>query len=694
ADMRDQPTREEWMELKPMIWHLFIEEDINLQHVVELLREEKGLVLTKRQLTRRLKEWNFRKNTKSTDRASLLHEAGPSSDEPVRTALGIKVTAAKIERWKRKMKKEEETSLHSPEMPIITGDTINNNAVPPTEFSLNPPGESFISNQDAPVTDVLSQSPEESVDPWPFLSNSMGSGHDLLSRLFSALSIEPVTDVQSYATKAPILEADSDSVTTQYISSTEYSDLSKSKNTGENLVLRQPSRRISDSTPLQATPPSPFNKISWYPSFEQSKLASQRIPKPQRLAQTVVAQNEILELKERFSKLQGLFPETHPAMLAIVRGLADANGRMGNSKVAEHWWRQTVTINQKTTTTTPQRFFDHLRLIEVVVVQERFEEAKELFEQVEPDIKQNVSSVSLITDECLGAEALYTQAQIAAGLGSDKDLADYAHQLLQLDLTTLGPYSMDSLLAMNLVAESLIVQGNYDESIRILCMLLQLLERCKQTSEFLAIRRYTALRNLARALCGQARYIDSVALARRAVELAEELLGSEHYTTWFNMVQLGACLREARMLSESEAVYRDVLAKASLFSKDDALTMYAMYELGDVLKQSDCYEEATTWQEKAYAAVLQEIGTRWPENQDWLMWMTVQHIKCYQEQAQYEDATALYEQIIARINGTARWDPETCTYDCSRLGTCYKNDARMPWRFTSCRFRRVTGVRT
>jgi hypothetical protein len=287
----------------------------------------------------------------------------------------------------------------------------------------------------------------------------------------------------------------------------------------------------------------------------------------------------------------------------------------------------------------------------VVVVQERFEEAKELFEQIEPDIKQNASSVSLLTDESLAAEALYTQAQITAGLGSDKDLAGYAHQLL--DLSTLGPYSMVSLIAMNLVAESLIVQGNYDESIRILCMMLQLLERCKQTSEFLDIRRYTALRNLARALCGQTRYKDSVTLARRSVELTEGLLGSEHYTMWFNMVQLGACLREATLPSESEAVYRDVLAKASLFSKDDALTMYAMYELGDVTKQSNRYQEPTIWHEKSYGAFLKHLGWSGP-----LSWWTINCCsslgQCYEMEGRYVDAIACMSKLSMDIKPSRR----------------------------------------
>jgi hypothetical protein len=45
ANKRHQLSREEWMELKPTIWRLFIQEDKKLQHVVDSLREQ-GCVLT------------------------------------------------------------------------------------------------------------------------------------------------------------------------------------------------------------------------------------------------------------------------------------------------------------------------------------------------------------------------------------------------------------------------------------------------------------------------------------------------------------------------------------------------------------------------------------------------------------------------------------------------------------------------
>jgi hypothetical protein len=45
VNKRDQPSREQWMELKPTIWRLFIEEDGNLQDVVNLLRKQRFVLM-------------------------------------------------------------------------------------------------------------------------------------------------------------------------------------------------------------------------------------------------------------------------------------------------------------------------------------------------------------------------------------------------------------------------------------------------------------------------------------------------------------------------------------------------------------------------------------------------------------------------------------------------------------------------
>jgi tetratricopeptide (TPR) repeat protein len=454
----------------------------------------------------------------------------------------------------------------------------------------------------------------------------------------------------------------------QHISSDQYNDLSSRPNneTGQELVLRQPGRQISNISALQSASAISFNKICWYSSFEPSRLASQHTQKLPRLTQVAVANYEILELKERLSKLQGLLPETHPAMLAILQGIASAFVGLSKWKLAEYWLRRVITISQRTKEDYSfKTLFDYLQLIRVILNQGRTKEAKELYEQLQPDIRRNASSTTLIEGSSLAYDSLFTQTRIAQTMGANEDCVDYSHQLVQLNLTTVGPYDRDSLLAMNIAAESLMAQGNYDESLRILCLMLQVQERCKQASNSAIC---IGFGNLALALRGQKHYKESVAVARRSVELAEELIGSENHTTRYNMMVLARCLRAAGLISESEVMYRDILAKAGMFGEDkEPLTITAMVELGDVIMESNLYEEANFWHEKA----LQEIGKKAVGQQDSLSWITAKIAECYQKHGQYCAAATLYEQIIAKIHGTDGWNYDRCIYYCSRLGACY-----------------------
>jgi tetratricopeptide (TPR) repeat protein len=153
------------------------------------------------------------------------------------------------------------------------------------------------------------------------------------------------------------------------------------------------------------------------------------------------------------------------------------------------------------------------------------------------------------------------------------------------------------------------------------------------------------------------------------VELAEEVIGSENHTTRHNMLVLARCLRAAGLISESEVIYRDILAKAGMFGKDEELlTIVAMTELGGIIMESNLYEEANFWHEKA----LQEIGKKTVGQQDSLWWITAQIAECYQKHGQYRAAATLYEQVVAEIHGIGGWNYDRCIYYCPRLGECYK----------------------
>jgi hypothetical protein len=46
TNKRHQPSQEEWRELKPKIWQLYIEQDKSLQRVAKFFGEKHGFVFT------------------------------------------------------------------------------------------------------------------------------------------------------------------------------------------------------------------------------------------------------------------------------------------------------------------------------------------------------------------------------------------------------------------------------------------------------------------------------------------------------------------------------------------------------------------------------------------------------------------------------------------------------------------------
>jgi tetratricopeptide (TPR) repeat protein len=643
---------------------------------------------SKRQLTRKLNEWRFRKNTRAVERQYFLLNESLSFDESLGATTGIKVTNTKIERWKRGSTKEatgedsegrsnlapgEQSLLHFHEMADILVETYNDEPTLPTEISHSQVEDSLNFEDDCPIADVLLERNDMS---WPFSSNSDDPGPVFLSRLFSALSITPPADLNSYAMRFPKPET-LDLAESQHLSSTQYDDLTSGNNTSQALVLG--GHRMLKSAVRQSASPSPFNEICLFSPFEPNRLTSSHTQRRHHLKRITVDQHRILELEERLSKLQGLLPETHPVMFAILQGLFDANISLANFKLAEHWCRRIITIRQNLEGIhSPQSLLDQVHLIQALSAQGRTKEAKELHDQLYSDIKRNDLFICLLTRESLAAEYLEAQFDIAQDLGSNRDSAASSNQLVQLRLSTLGPYDEASLGAMKLVAESLLNLGIYDESIRILRLMLQLQERFSPSSYQ---RRCIGIRVLAKALRSQKHYGESVTVARRSVELAEEFLGSEHQTTLLNTTELGLCLYQAGLLSESEAVFRSVVAKRiSKYGENHFDSIFEMGNLGGLLMKTGNYEEATTWYEKAFRRLLEVSG--------WRHGLAMEYCgllgKCYEKQGRYIDGIALFEQALQEN----QWLKETRSqYYCLiyELAECYLQEGRAPEAISVCR---------
>jgi hypothetical protein len=62
------------------------------------------MIISKKQLTRRLKMWGMRKNAKLNERVAIVHNCNGTMQTMTSDPSGLKVSRAKLERWQKEMK--------------------------------------------------------------------------------------------------------------------------------------------------------------------------------------------------------------------------------------------------------------------------------------------------------------------------------------------------------------------------------------------------------------------------------------------------------------------------------------------------------------------------------------------------------------------------------------------------------------
>jgi hypothetical protein len=62
------------------------------------------MISSKKQLTRRLKMWGMRKNTKLNERVAIVRNYNGTMQNMTSDPLGLQVSRAKFERWQKEMK--------------------------------------------------------------------------------------------------------------------------------------------------------------------------------------------------------------------------------------------------------------------------------------------------------------------------------------------------------------------------------------------------------------------------------------------------------------------------------------------------------------------------------------------------------------------------------------------------------------
>ncbi|CAN9148603.1 unnamed protein product [Alternaria sp. RS040] len=97
----------EWETLKPLLHTLYIKENRTLAATRKALLERYGLNLSQKQLTKRFHDWSFKKNVKQHETEAYLLEAEALRGEEEASINGVRITAAKYERWEKRARIDE-----------------------------------------------------------------------------------------------------------------------------------------------------------------------------------------------------------------------------------------------------------------------------------------------------------------------------------------------------------------------------------------------------------------------------------------------------------------------------------------------------------------------------------------------------------------------------------------------------------
>ncbi|KAI9642422.1 hypothetical protein NHQ30_009227 [Ciborinia camelliae] len=189
-------TEADWPALKPVIHRLWIRENLTFPKVKKVLNIEFGFNITKRQFTRKTKEWDFRKNFRKDEREEILK----SEKIPERLIHDSRVNQKRVQRLKKRsgvrMSLGYELEKHGNEMPLTQG-SISTQTIRIVKEDLEIQNQNMtLEEHDMVIKEIPNLDDQGdtvmtgTMDPWPFSQAADESSRILwLTELFAQLEI-------------------------------------------------------------------------------------------------------------------------------------------------------------------------------------------------------------------------------------------------------------------------------------------------------------------------------------------------------------------------------------------------------------------------------------------------------------------------------------------------------------------------
>ena len=174
-------------------------------------------------------------------------------------------------------------------------------------------------------------------------------------------------------------------------------------------------------------------------------------------------------------------------------------------------------------------------------------------------------------------------------------------------------------------------------------------------------------------LAGQGKYKEAVAIAEKALALAERVLGPEHPETLSSLNNLAAMYQDQGRHGEAEPLYKRALeARERVLGKEHPKTLTSVNNLADLYRVQGRFREAEALFKRALEADERVLGKEHPDTL-----VSVNNLAfIYQAQGRYSEAEPLYKRALAayeRVRGPEH--PDTLT-SVNNLGFLYLAQGR------------------
>jgi tetratricopeptide (TPR) repeat protein len=360
---------------------------------------------------------------------------------------------------------------------------------------------------------------------------------------------------------------------------------------------------------------------------------------------------EASELETKFTKLEEQFGDHNPAVMALMEQLSSLYTRLDDYRKAEQMKRRLADVYFRVLGPSNIRTLQvALSLVESLLEQGQYLKAQ----GVNHTLRSSILNL-FEKEHPLAVLVNYTHAAICREYKSTEGAEKYYRQHLQQMLSAHGPRSFPTIQAISALGRELGTSSPKEAEV-LIRLAAQLSFDLPPVDEV----PFQALQFVASNLRERGAYEESYHLVTKLVERFSLPLGDQHPFIWKAREKLAWSMRAIGRLPESIKLFRAVIFhQAKREGEIDVDQVNPWCGLANALIDTGEIEEATTWNERAFAARIELYGGSNKRTVSTAYSLGY----CYYMIRKYEEALSLYTKMVQILHECGNGGKEICDFE-------------------------------